>query len=76
MAIERLIFDVFGKRMLVERSDDGWRLFSLGVDGKHSPVHVSIPASVKETELEQYLDDVFHEAATAHHPCVRRILVT
>ena len=69
----RLVFDVFGARMEVERAADGWRLWRLGTDGKRSPVEVSIPAFVAEDELLQYLDDVFHEVATPEHPSVRRV---
>jgi hypothetical protein len=70
---ERLVFDVFGARMEVERAADGWRLWRLGTDGKRSPVDVSIPAFVAQEELLQYLDDVFHEVATPEHPSVRRV---
>ena len=70
---ERLVFDVFGTCMEVERAADGWRLWRRGTDGKRSPVEVSIPAFVAQEELLQYLDDVFHEAATPEHPSVRRV---
>jgi hypothetical protein len=70
---DRLAFDVFGKRMAVERAPEGWQLFRVGSDGKRSPAEVSIPAFVAEDELLQYLDDVFHEAATRENPCVKRL---
>ena len=70
---KRLTFDVFGKRMQVERCDDAWQLFLLGADGKRSPIEASIPAFVTENELEQFLDDLFHENATSRHPYVRRL---
>jgi len=68
-----IAFDVFGKRMLVEGSAGNWRLFLLGADGKRSPVDVAIPSFITEDELEQFLDDVFHEAATPGHVSVRRL---
>jgi hypothetical protein len=70
---ERLVFDVFGARMEVERAADGWRLWRRGPDGKRAPVEVSIPAFLAEDELVQYLDDIYHEVATPEHPCVRRV---
>jgi len=68
-----LKFDVFGKLMSAERTDAGWRLFVLGADGKRSPADVVVPAFVTESELAQYLDDIFHESASLDRPCVKRI---
>lgn len=68
-----LKFDVFGKIMVAERATDGWRLFTLGADGKRSPAGISIPTFVDENELTQYLDDIFHESASLDRPCVKRI---
>jgi hypothetical protein len=65
--------DVFGKRMLVERIGDNWRTYLLGADGKRSAVNVAIPASVTESELVQYFDDLYHEAATPRRPAVVRL---
>jgi hypothetical protein len=68
-----LKFDVFGKMMRAERTAAGWQLFVLGADGKRSLADVVIPAWVTEHELEQYLDDLFHESASLRRPCVKRI---
>jgi hypothetical protein len=65
------MFDVFGKIMIAEPSPNGWQLFVLGADGKRSPADVVIPHFVQEHELEQYLDDLFHEVATPANPCVK-----
>ena len=65
--------DVFGKRMLIERSESGWRTYLLGAEGKRSPVNIAIPASVTEDELVQYFDDLYHEAATPRRPAVVRL---
>jgi hypothetical protein len=65
-------FDVFGKLMLAERSVEGWRLFVLGGDGKLARADIVIPDFIHEHELEQYLDDMFHEMATRERPRVRR----
>lgn len=64
---------MFGREMSVERSARGWELYYAGTDGKRRPADVVIPSFVTEAELVQYLDDLFHEAATARHPAVRRL---
>ena len=69
----RLEFDVFGKRILIERTPDGWRAFRPGSDGKRSALDIAIPDFVAEDELLQYLDDLYHELATPSNPCVRRV---
>jgi hypothetical protein len=71
--INHLKFDVFGRIMVAEASDEGWKLFVLGGDGKRSPADVVVPHFIREGELEQFLDDVFHEMATRERPSVRRI---
>ena len=65
--------DVFGKRMVVERADGTWRTYLVGSDGKRSDVHIAIPESMQATELAQYFDDIFHEAATPQRPSVVRL---
>jgi len=69
----RLEFDAFGKRILIERTPDGWRAFRPGSDGKRSALDIAIPDFVAEDELLQYLDDLYHELATPSNPCVRRV---
>jgi len=71
--VRTLKFDVFGKVMIAEAAADGWRLFVLGADGKRSPAAVPIPDFVTESEIAQYLDDIFHESATLDRPCVLQI---
>ena len=70
----RMKLDVFGRRMLAERTPSGWQLFDLGADGKRSLAKdIVIPDAIAETELAQYLADICHEAATKRHPAVRRL---
>jgi hypothetical protein len=68
-----LRFDVYGTLMQAERSPTGWQIFRSGADGKRVDLKIAVPAGVGENELEQYLDDLFHESATPAHPCVRRL---
>jgi hypothetical protein len=66
-------FDVYGTPMLVELGENGWRLFRPGNEGKRSELHIVVPDFIGENEIQQYLDDLFHESATPAHPCVRRV---
>jgi hypothetical protein len=67
-------FDVFGRIMIAEPTGDGWRLYVLGADGKRcAAAEIVVPSFVVEHELAQYLDDMFHEAATPEHPSVTPI---
>ena len=66
----RLKFNVFGDIMVVESVNGEWQLFILGNDGKRRRSDVAIPAFVKENEVAQYLDDIFHERATRERPSV------
>ena len=68
-----VLLDVFGERMLVERSGGTWRTYVLGNDGKRSMVNVPIPDSITEDELAQYFDDLYHESATPRRPAVVRL---
>ena len=65
-------FDVFDRIMVAERSIEGWRLFAASADGKLARADIVIPDFILEHELEQYLDDMFHELATRERPRVTR----
>ena len=67
-------FDVFGKRMSIQRKDDEWLLFQESNTGVRARVYeVAIPADLGETELATYLADIFHETATEKHSSVTRL---
>lgn len=57
--------EVFGRRLLVERTDAGWQAYIPGDDGKRRPSPgVVIPGFiVSDDELLQYLADLMHESA-------------
>ena len=69
----RLKFDVFGRKMVVERSETQWSAFYVGEGKRRLAQDVVIPPSVSESELERYLADLCHEWATERHPAVRRL---
>ena len=71
MRSENLRFDVFGRRIDVERTAEGWAAFVPGTDGKRRPAQIAIPSDLKADEIGQYLGDLFHESATPKHPAVR-----
>jgi hypothetical protein len=67
--------EVFGRRLLVERTATGWRTCVPGADGKRGPVSENtIPAFVTtDAELLQYLADLWHEEARPDRQTVRWI---
>ena len=67
-------FNVYGRRVLVEESAQGWLAFYLGNEGKRRPAtDILIPDSLYAADLAQYLADLCHEWATAQHPDVKRL---
>lgn len=67
-------FDVFGKRMSVQRSNDEWLLFTDSDTGLRARVYdVVIPAELSEDRLVTYLDDIYHEYASEKAALVRRL---
>ena len=67
-------FNVFGKRMSVQRKNGEWLLFRESNTGVRAKVHeIVIPAELEESELATYLADIYHEGATERHPSVVRL---
>jgi hypothetical protein len=67
--------EVFGRRLLVERTAAGWLSCAPGADGKRGPMSSNlIPAFiVTDDELLQYLADLWHEDARPDRNTVRWI---
>lgn len=67
--------EVYGRRLLVERTAQGWQTFIPGDDGKRRPAAaVPVPAFiVSDDELLQYLADLWHESARPDRQTVRWI---
>ena len=65
--------EIFGRRLLVERTADGWQTFVPGDDGKRRPSPgVVIPSFVvTDDELLRYLADLWHESALPDRQTVR-----
>ena len=65
---------VFGTLVLAIHTDDGWEMFYLSEGGKRRlATEIFVPNFVKETEIENYIEDICHEWATEKHPNVRRL---
>lgn len=62
--MKELRFNIFGTLIGISRSDEGWRAFYLGTDGKRRAADFVIPSDVAEHELCEYLADLYHENAT------------
>ena len=68
-------FDIFGKKILeVVRLDGRWQTFYCGSGGvKRKADDIRIPDDLDESQLDEYIADVFHEWATPLRAEVRRL---
>jgi hypothetical protein len=66
--MSKLRFDVYGREVVVESTVEGWNVLLVGGDGKSRPAGFPIPADLSAGEILGYLDDLFHESATADNP--------
>jgi hypothetical protein len=57
-------FNIFGALIAVTAADGAWQAFYLGADGKRRPADFVVPGDVAESELCEYLADLYHENAT------------
>lgn len=66
-------FNVFGHIYELRREAGAWRALAIGNDGKRSPAGFEVPSFIEDSELEQFLFDLFHESATPKNGDVRRL---
>ena len=66
-------FNVFGQLVVVIGAQGNWSAYLLGPDGKRRKADFVVPGSLAESELCQYLSDLFHEMASPTQPAVTRI---
>jgi len=68
-------FNVFAKKFIeVVRNDNDWQAYYLGNEGKKRKAEgLLIPSSIDESEIEEYIADLFHEMATPSNNEVKRI---
>ncbi|WOE65532.1 hypothetical protein RY972_15950 [Aeromonas allosaccharophila] len=62
-----MIFSVFGRLVGVKREGEQWLLFNVSLpERKYSRIRdVIIPDFLTEDEIPRWLDDIYHEAASA-----------
>ena len=65
--------EIFGRRLLVERTPTGWIACTPGGDGKRGPMSATLIPSFVATDddLLQYLADLWHEDARPDRQVVR-----
>ena len=70
-----MIYNVFGRLVGVKRDGDRWLLFNVNRnESKYSRIYdVIIPDSLSEDEIPRWLDDIYHETASAEYPEVVRV---
>ena len=56
-------FNIFGGLFDIERTGGHWSVLAVGHDGKRAPAHFAVPEFVTDDELEQYLFELFQDAA-------------
>ena len=68
-------FSVFGKKIIeIVRKNNEWQAFYLGNEGKKRKAEdIVIPSSVRETEMEDHIADLFHELATPSNNEIKRL---
>ena len=67
-------FNVFGKKMSVQRKNEEWLLFLESDTSLRVRIYdVVIPDELDENELSSYLADIFHENASSTYPTVERL---
>jgi len=71
--MKSLHFNVFGRRVLVTGSKNSWTAFYPGEGTKIPANDIKLPPDILESEIDQWLDDICHEWATARHPKVERL---
>ena len=72
--ISSMKVNVFGKIMLAECRNGIWTLYIDSDTSIKRPIRGFLrPPFLDEDELLTYLDDMYHEHATATHPCVFRV---
>lgn len=61
-----IIFNVFGKKMSVQRKSNEWLLFLESETSLRVRVYdVVIPSELSQEELPRFLADIYHENATS-----------
>ncbi|WP_241649995.1 DUF7661 family protein [Rosenbergiella collisarenosi] len=70
-----MIYKVFGRYLGVKREGRSWLVFRVDLtEQKFSRLYdIVIPDDMTEEEISGWFSDIFHEAATARNPDVKRV---
>ena len=69
-----ITLNVFGRKMLAEYSSQRWHLTIVGDEGKNRPADLVVPQEIiTVNDLVNYLNDVYHEAASRDQTSVEII---
>ena len=72
--MKTLKFDVFGRDVLIVKTESGWQAIYSGSEGKRRPARdIIVPSNIVESEMVKYLDDLCHEWATDQNNSVYRV---
>ena len=66
-------FNVFGQLVVIMGAPGDWTAFLLAPDGKRRKADFTVPGSLAEDELCQYLSDLFRELASSTQRSVKQI---
>ncbi|MCW8128564.1 DUF7661 family protein [Microbulbifer halophilus] len=66
-------YDIFGREVLIEKTENGWRTFYTGPEEKRRNAGIFVPPDIPEDELTRFLSDLCHEWASERHPGVVRL---
>ncbi|MCD4723042.1 MAG: hypothetical protein K8S13_24760 [Desulfobacula sp.] len=67
-------FNVYGRKIEIIKSLNGWDVFYIGNEGKKRTAHdIIILIDLKESEIVGYLEDLLHEWATAKNHSVFKL---
>ena len=69
-----MLFDVFGRRVSVERTGDRWLVHYVSDEGKRTLTDdLVVPPEIEEDRMAQWLFDLCHEWSTARNCKVSRL---
>jgi hypothetical protein len=66
--------NAYGKIIEIVRGDDKWHVYYLGSEGKKRYANdIVIPSSLKQCDLINYLEDLFHESTNHGNSTIKEI---
>lgn len=66
-------FNIFGHIYKLRREAGQWHVLAVGNGGMLAPAGFEVPGFIEDSELEQYLFDLFHESASPTNGDIRRL---